>query len=118
MGAAVGEFATIVATGFLSGAASAAAATWFMKRWMEAREASEKALAVKMETLSAQLTEMQMDGKECSLAFHQIFRTKSEAEACWRDCKAEQDNQWKHLGDHDRRLTRLETICDREHGSK
>lgn len=109
-----GEIAALFGTGVVSGGAVAAVAGWLFKRWMDAREKREEVLAGKMDELSAQMTRMQVEGKECAIGFHAVFRTKAEAEREHGRLREEQDSQWSKINDHDRRLTRLEAVRERE----
>ncbi len=110
-----GELTAVIGSGLISGAAVAGAAGWLFQRWMRDREQTEEKLATKIDKLSGQITSAQVEGKECSILFHQLFRTKADAEKSWGQARAEQDDQWSKINDHDRRLTKLETICEREH---
>lgn len=58
---------------------------FFVKRWMDSVDAA-----------IAKLTEA-----------HPTYRTKDEAAADWTSARCA-------LADHDRRITRLETVCERE----
>jgi hypothetical protein len=110
-----GELTAVVGSGLVSGASVAGAAGWLFKKWMGDREQTEKKLSTKIDKLSDQIAAAQIEGKECSILFHQIFRTKADAEKAWMQARAEWDDQWSKINDHDRRLTKLETICEREH---
>lgn len=66
--------------------ASWAIVAWFVKRWMAGVDEAIKELT----------------------RAHPTFRTKAEASAEWAGARC-------ILNDHDRRLTKLETICEREH---
>jgi predicted nuclease with TOPRIM domain len=110
----LGEIAALLGTGIASGAVVSAVAGWLFKRWMDAREKREEVLAGKIDELSAHMSRMQVEGKECAIGFHAVFRTKSEAEREYGRLREEQDNQWSKINDHDRRLSRLEAVCERE----
>lgn len=75
---------------------------FFGKRWME--------------RVDMRLDRFEADSKNFALNFLSTFRTKEEATRAWDAARAEWDDQWSKLNDHDRRLTRLETVCEREHG--
>lgn len=75
---------------------------FFIRRWTE--------------KVDARLDRYEQDSKNCAVNFLSMFRTKDEALRAWEQGRKEQDDQWTKINDHDRRLTRLETVCEREHG--
>lgn len=76
--------------------------SYMVKRWMD--------------RVDVRLDRFEADSKSCAIGLLSTFRTKEEASAAWAQARREWDDQWTKINDHDRRITRIETVCEREHG--